>query len=490
MRVLLVCAVNGHGGPIQSLASVVTRATSVHTVLATQLARPGRRRSAIESVTDDQIDLPRPRGYRLIAAQWTLLRRVRWLRRNVDVIHANGLTEAAVVAPVALLSGLPVVVWVHNFQRPRSFSILEPLIRRRGRWRWLAVSELAADQVHGSHVDLLYNPISQDVVAPQRRTHDGFLVAYLAGTDRPYKGFDLLPDIIEATDRTDVHWRIYTSPPFSSPDPACRAGWRRLQALDGGIVEILPRTSDVASAYASADVVIAPSRLESFNRVVAEAFANGVPVVASDIGPHRALVEQSGGGLLFALDAPGEAAAAVKALADDPQRRDEYGRAARNYASVSKPIASVRCSWPSGSLRRDQTSTADRSVCSHASATTSISKLSRQCVSAALPNRWRNSGSSIRRRRAAASSSTDPIETISPVRSCRTISAIAPTLVLTAAMPQRPASISVAGIESPPRLGSTTTSLAQYPMTVFASSPRKCTLPGARSTASCSSCSR
>lgn len=332
MRVLLVCAVNGHGGPIQSLASVVAGAPAVHTVLATQLTVPGRRRSAIETVSDEQIHLRRPRGWGLIAAQWTLLRRLRWTRRHIDVIHANGLTEAAVVAPLAIISGTPVVVWVHNFQRPRSFSVLEPLIRRRGRWRWLAVSDLAASQVRGARVDLVVNPISDDVVAQEPTHHDRLTIAYLAGTDRPYKGFDLLPEIIDAVGRTDVLWRIYTSPPFSSPALACQAAWRRLQAMDGDLVEILPRTSDVASAYAGADVVIAPSRLESFNRVVAEAFANGVPVVASDIGPHRALIEQSGGGLLFSLDTPSDAAAAVKTLVDDSALRNAYGISAKRYA--------------------------------------------------------------------------------------------------------------------------------------------------------------
>jgi len=50
------------------------------------------------------------------------------------------------------------------------------------------------------------------------------------------------------------------------------------------------RTLDVSQAYGRADIVLCPSREESFGRIAAEAMMNSIPVVASDIPAYRELV--------------------------------------------------------------------------------------------------------------------------------------------------------------------------------------------------------
>ena len=55
------------------------------------------------------------------------------------------------------------------------------------------------------------NPIDpDDVVAPERHASDTGRVAYL-GAPRRYKGFDLLPDIIEASQRlAAADWLVFS----------------------------------------------------------------------------------------------------------------------------------------------------------------------------------------------------------------------------------------------------------------------------------------
>jgi glycosyltransferase involved in cell wall biosynthesis len=84
---------------------------------------------------------------------------------------------------------------------------------------------------------------------------------------------------------------------LSHHDPAYR---RDLVALGEGmggqnVVEFHTSLSDddLREAYAGAQCVIAPSYIEGFSLPVAEAAANGAPVIASDCAAHRELVEDA-----------------------------------------------------------------------------------------------------------------------------------------------------------------------------------------------------
>jgi len=64
---------------------------------------------------------------------------------------------------------------------------------------------------------------------------------------------------------------------------------------------------------ASASLVAQPSRVESLGLVMLEAWANAKPVIAADIAVSRALVTESGGGVIVSF---GNA----KALADEIEK--------------------------------------------------------------------------------------------------------------------------------------------------------------------------
>lgn len=85
--------------------------------------------------------------------------------------------------------------------------------------------------------------------------------------------------------------------------------------------------SHIGPYLAAADVFAFPSRFEGMPNAVMEAMAAALPVVASDIPAHRVLVRSGESG--FLADNPGEFAARVSLLLDDPELRSRLGSRAR-----------------------------------------------------------------------------------------------------------------------------------------------------------------
>jgi phosphatidylinositol alpha-mannosyltransferase len=112
--------------------------------------------------------------------------------------------------------------------------------------------------------------------------------------------------------------------------------YRRFVGLRGiRDVEWLGRVSDEEKVryFASADIYCAPNTgQESFGIVLLEAMAAGVPIVASDIHGFKRVVERNVQGILVEPRNPRAIAAALYALARDPDLRHEMGEAGRRRA--------------------------------------------------------------------------------------------------------------------------------------------------------------
>ena len=110
----------------------------------------------------------------------------------------------------------------------------------------------------------------------------------------------------------------------------------------------------VEDYLASADLVCQPSHREGFSTVILEAAACGVPTLASKIyGTEDALIDGVTGQYLPAGDVHRWANAMVE-LATDPARREQWGRAAREFAleryKVERLVEEM-CAFYRGQLR-------------------------------------------------------------------------------------------------------------------------------------------
>jgi glycosyltransferase involved in cell wall biosynthesis len=96
---------------------------------------------------------------------------------------------------------------------------------------------------------------------------------------------------------------------------------------------------DLAAAYASADIFVFPSTTDTFGNVIIEAQASGVPVVVSDSGGPKELVENNQTGLITKSHDVNDLTRAIRELALDSNRRRSMGNHARDSV--------INRTWPS-----------------------------------------------------------------------------------------------------------------------------------------------
>ncbi|VEP17994.1 Glycosyltransferase [Hyella patelloides LEGE 07179] len=89
---------------------------------------------------------------------------------------------------------------------------------------------------------------------------------------------------------------------------------------------------ELASAYASADAFVFPSRTETLGLVLLEAMAAGCPVVAANSGGIPDIVTEGENGYLFEVDDPNGAITATKRLLEAKEEREQLRANARQEA--------------------------------------------------------------------------------------------------------------------------------------------------------------
>ena len=87
----------------------------------------------------------------------------------------------------------------------------------------------------------------------------------------------------------------------------------------------------LASAYASSDIFVMPSRTETLGLVVLEAMSSGLPVVAARAGGIPEMIQHGISGYLF--DEEAQAVEAIEELLHSKEKRDTIGKTARDHAS-------------------------------------------------------------------------------------------------------------------------------------------------------------
>ena len=99
----------------------------------------------------------------------------------------------------------------------------------------------------------------------------------------------------------------------------------------------------LSTYYRAADVVVVPSRSESFGLVALEAAACGIPVVASAVGGLLTLVDDGDTGFLIEQRDPHRFAQRISSIIDDPQLAASMsGRAAERARRYTWSFAAAR----------------------------------------------------------------------------------------------------------------------------------------------------
>ena len=179
-------------------------------------------------------------------------------------------------------------------------------------------------------------PGADRVAAPARPVR-GRLIC--VGVLSRHKGQDLLVEALAGLADRDWHCVLAGSP---DRDPGfagqlrariTRLGYDRRVRLSGVLTG-----AALSHAYATAGLLVAPSRAETYGMTVTEALAHGLPVIAAAVGGlPEALGSAADGTCPGQLIPPGDPAALAAALADwldDERHRDRLRTAVRQRQST------------------------------------------------------------------------------------------------------------------------------------------------------------
>ena len=282
---------------------------------------------------------------------WRLLTRERF-----DVVVCHGSWPLALFGVVPRLLGIPLVLWMHNDTPRRNKNPLEFLAGRIGPDWVICNSAFTA-----ASLPLLFPkppphsvvacPVSKPaqsfrsaaaraLVREQCATPEESVVIILVGRPEAWKGHAILLQALGEL-RTLPGWTCwFVGGAFDSSQTAFLEQLKSA-AETAGIAErvrFLGQRQDAPALLAAADVFCQPNLSpEPFGIVFIEALYAGLPVVATDHGGAREIVDQTSGRLV----PPGDAsalAAALKTLITQPELRASLSQAAPSRgAAISDP---------------------------------------------------------------------------------------------------------------------------------------------------------
>lgn len=273
--------------------------------------------------------------------------------RNFDVVHFH-LPYAAAMgrAVVATLPRRerPVVVYTEHSLWGKTAPPVRALNRALIGWdqALVAVSEAARDALPASlqpRADVVIHGLdlakSGDLLARQDDTRaevrrelgidpDELFVLAVANL-RVEKGYDVLLGAAQIVDRHDR--RIRFAAVGRGPLAEELEGQKQSLGLDRRFT-FLGQRDDVLRLLTAADVFVLPSYHEGMPVALMEAMSVGAPIVATAVGGVPQVLTDEANALLVPPGRPEELASAIERLEDDPELRQQLGKAALEQSAM------------------------------------------------------------------------------------------------------------------------------------------------------------
>ncbi|MBL9125485.1 MAG: glycosyltransferase family 4 protein [Planctomycetaceae bacterium] len=286
--------------------------------------------------------LAQPQARQFLQAQLTALR--------PDLLHANSLAMARLAGPVATELELPSLGHLRDIVGLSAAAMAD--VNRNARLLAVSQATRAFHVAQGLALEksfVLYNGVDLRRFRP-REPHaprpllselelgsDALLIGCI-GQIILRKGQERLLPLAQRlrADFPSAHLVIIGDCPSQKAESrAFDAQVRRdLTAAAPGQVHFLGRRDDVETLLPQLDLLVHPARQEPLGRVLLEAAACGLPIVATPVGGTREIFAESADPSALLIDTAdgSELAAAVARLLDDPDGRTRLGGAARRRA--------------------------------------------------------------------------------------------------------------------------------------------------------------
>jgi len=284
-----------------------------------------------------------------------LLACIRYSKR-VDVIHANWSVNGFIAGLSAWFTGKPVVTTIRGEDVNRAVnSRLSRFFLSfclHNNYKIVCVSEAITSKVRkmfpqfDQKIVFIPNGVDKKLLAfPIKLSHynqDSKISVLTVASLIPRKGIDTIVQAIKLVNSSIIKLIIVGGGPEESN---LKQLVNRLQL--NSVVSFVGSVpaSNIGKYLRSADIFILASYSEGRPNVILEAFAAGIPVLASDIDGNRELINCGKNGLLFT---PGSANALSKRLSELLENidvRNSIAKEGRNYITKNNLI------WPETCLR-------------------------------------------------------------------------------------------------------------------------------------------
>jgi D-inositol-3-phosphate glycosyltransferase len=294
-----------------------------------------------------------------------VLRRAR-LDGGYDIVHSHYWLSGWVGRSAKEVWSVPLVASFHTLGKVKNYSLArgepqEPEARLSGEQRVIAEADrilaptpAEAAQLVGlyradpKHIRIVPPGVDHTIFQPRSRREarerlhlSDLRLALYVGRLQPHKGPDVaVRTLAEAVARDPDATRDLVLAIVGGPSGASHgAEMARLLELAGALgvserVMLFPPQPQprLADFYAAADVVLVPSRSESFGLVALEAQACGTPVVAASVGGLRFVVEDGATGFLVVGHDPADHADRLLQVLRDPGLAARLGEEAARQA--------------------------------------------------------------------------------------------------------------------------------------------------------------
>jgi glycosyltransferase involved in cell wall biosynthesis len=272
------------------------------------------------------------------------------LRLRPDIVHTNSSKAGTIGRVAALLAGVRHRIFTtHGWgfaaaegRAARLYALVERSLRPITS-AVICVSErerrrgIDARACTDGRVLVIRNAVDLTRFEPRNGMHHHDPVELVSvGRLAAPKDFATLLDAVAELPRGSVRLRILGD----GPERAALEERMRTLGLEGW-VSFDGTVADVAPALAEADVFVLSSRSEGMPMSVLEAMAAGLPIVATDVGGLRELVDEDNGLLVAPGDRRGLAEALARLVADS-HSRTLLGAASRERAAASFALPAWR----------------------------------------------------------------------------------------------------------------------------------------------------
>ncbi len=281
-----------------------------------------------------------------------------WLSENpVDVLHANYWLSGVVGHELKHDLDLPLVTTFHTLARVKAeMGDHEPQERIDAEARVVACSDVLIANADAERRQLieLYGaaPERVEIVAPgvdraffspgsvegarAAIGYEGGPLVLFVGRIQPLKGVDIAVEMLAQLEDTTANLMIVGGASGREGQAEVARIMELIEILGIGervhFVDPQPHYA-LSTFYRAADVVVMPSRSESFGLVALEAAACGIAVVAASVGGLRTLVQDGTTGYLIEDRNPADYARAVNAILGDRAHQASLASAAAVTAS-------------------------------------------------------------------------------------------------------------------------------------------------------------